>query len=158
MKCTTVCRSVCSIFFPFLIVVVRGNFIVWKLERISCQLLWHKITELTIIVNEVVSRYFETLFKKKFRKKIFYSLARNREINECTKVFDKKMTKRTKKIISSNRTRLWIYDVFTILIFHSFTRRIAAFQSPRKNARRDAFFTAVHTAKRVRSSYTRNRE
>lgn len=57
------------------------NLIVWKLERISCQLLWHKIAELTIIVNEIVFRYLETLFKTKFRKKIFYSPARNREIN-----------------------------------------------------------------------------
>lgn len=123
------------------------DFIVWKLERISRQLLWHKIAESTIIVNEVVFRYFETLFTTKFRKKIFYSLARNREIN-VRKFLIRKWWEQ--KITWSKRTRRWIYHVFTILIFLVVHRRIAAFQLPGKNARRGAFFTAVHTAKRVR--------
>lgn len=41
-----------------------------------------------------------------------------------------------------------IYDINFFSCF--FSRRIAAFQLPGKNARRGAFFTAVHTAKRVR--------
>lgn len=86
------------------------NLIVWKLERISCQLLWHKIAELTIIVNEVVFRYLETIFTTKFRKKIFYSPARNREINVRKFLIRKR---REQKITWSKNERV---DEFTMYL------------------------------------------
>lgn len=86
--------------------------------------------------------------KRSFEKKYFILLPEIVRSTNVRKFLIRKTDEKKKKIISSNRTRRWIYDViYDILIFHSFTRRIAAFRSPRKNARRDAFFTAVHTAR-----------